>query len=374
METIDPLTNLLSGNRKKTLGMLSKAMSKAPAPASSGAAMPAGDMTALPPGMQQGGLVLYNHHGYQEGGEILTSATNWINQNVLNPVKNFANNILPSLPQPALPTATSAPATLGTGLAAQAGSAAQTHNDQLKQAAGMGYAEGGEVKPLIPFSIADVANAARTVGKVAGRVAGDWYRGKMQEPAQASDIRHQTMPMHTQPGSLTAVPRVAGKGYAEGGEVMYGDIAGNVTTKRPMTLTENYGVHPRMSAGQIAYTGGAQPVGEPSAITGQPARQPFRLSGAPSATQVPVNPRTGVPAVRAAGVPATTPQPNNLPAVRPATTTPGIEDAIRTGTARTAGRGLMRWLMRGGAGSVLADMAMPTDADHRDMGWCRHRA
>jgi hypothetical protein len=401
METIDPLTNLLSGNRKKTLGMLSKAMSKAPAPTGDIAAGPAGDMTALPPGMQQ---------GYQEGGEILTSATNWINQNVLNPVKNFANNILPSLPQPALPTATPAPATLGTGLAAQAGSAAQTHNDQLKQAAGMGYAEGGEVKPLIPFSIADMTDAARTAGKVAGRVAGDWYRGKMQEPAQASDIRHQTMPMHTQPGSLTAVPRVASRGYAEGGGTVadfYGDQLGNVTTRRPMTPIENYGFPRNVPKAAIPYTGAGQPVGAPSAIS-----HPGVPTGSPTAVEVPINPRTGVPAVRpTGGVPATTPKPNTLPAVRPSSTpstipraaatgggnalqategnalqrmtgvarrgisdfiervnpvrgllpgggtaaTPGIEDAMLTGAARTAGRGLMR----GVGGSLLTDAVMP---------------
>ena len=163
METIDPLTNLLSGNRKKTLGILQRAMAQRPPqapPAGNVAAGPAipGDIAALPQPQQQG-----------------------------------------TVPAPAMPIVDAASPTLP----------------------GAGYAEGGAVKQLP--SISDVYTGATDVlrrgAQVAGQVYGNFTAGRMQEPSYAADTRSQTMPAHTQPGILgeTAPPRVAG--YAEGGTV-----------------------------------------------------------------------------------------------------------------------------------------------------------
>lgn len=64
------------------------------------------------------------------------------------------------------------------------------------------------------------------------------------------------------------------------------DEQGIAAPKRPMTLQENYGRMPKMPAGQISYTGGARPVGPPSGLS-----RPGIATGAPQATQTPVNPR-----------------------------------------------------------------------------------
>jgi hypothetical protein len=89
---------------------------------------------------------------------------------------------------------------------------------------------------------------------------------------------------------------------------LYIDERGIATPQRPMTLQENYGMPPNVSAGRIPYTGSGQPVGAPSGIS-----RPGIATGAQNAAQVPVNPRR-LPSLRTGTAPIA-----STPAAPPAT-------------------------------------------------------
>ncbi len=131
MAIIDPLTNFMSGNRKKTSKMLTDALAK--------------QKQGLIEPMQEGGVA-----GYQEGG-MVDRAVDWTRRNVIQPAGQAAHDALMSVPATIPQRAPIQAPQMGTGYLNQTANATEQHKRDLV-AAGGGYAEGGMVDPLIRYT------------------------------------------------------------------------------------------------------------------------------------------------------------------------------------------------------------------------------